>query len=103
MLDSTLDLKLAYNEVDYVVTGYATSSNKWSLTIVFSDYYDFAHTDWKTVITTGDGAAALNNMGAQAQAIGAVVPFHIQVTVNTTVLERVVEINRIDPPTQLLK
>ena len=102
-LDSTLDLKMAYNNVEYTVTGNITTSKKWSLTVIITDTYDFHYKNWLTAITEADATVVLNNMGATAQAIGAIVPYDIQVTINTTALERVVEINRVDPPIQLLQ
>ena len=102
-LDSTLDLMLAYNNVSYAVTGNITTFRKWSLTITITDTYDFKYTDWLTAITEVDATAVLNNLGAKAQSVGAIVPYDIQLTVNTTVLERNIETNRLDIPAQLQK
>lgn len=39
-LNSTTDLHLAYNNVNYSATG-VKSNGKWTLTITFTDTYDF--------------------------------------------------------------
>lgn len=82
-LNSTTDLHLAYNSVDYSVYGVKVNG-KWTLTITFTDTYDFEIQQWKNSMTDDALVTILNNYAAIAQSIGAIVPYNITVTVQTT-------------------
>lgn len=83
-LNSTNDLKLAYNKVSYKVTA-NKKSGKWTIKIVFSDTYDFAYASWKEYSGLGSTAVTIvNNYGATAQSVGAIVPYDIDITVTST-------------------
>lgn len=82
-LNSTTDLHLAYNNVNYSATG-VKSNGKWTLTITFTDTYDFDAQSWKNAMTDNALVTILNNYAAYAQSIGAIVPYNVTVTVQTT-------------------
>lgn len=82
-LDSTTDLHLAYNKVSYTVSG-KKNNGTWTLTITFKDTYDFESQPWKNTMTDADVVTVLNNYAAYAQSLGAIVPYNVQVTVQTT-------------------
>lgn len=69
-LNSTTDLHLAYNNVNYSATG-VKSNGKWTLTITFTDTYDFDAQSWKNAMTDNALVTILNNYAAYAQSIGA--------------------------------
>ena len=102
-LNSTTDLHLAYNAVSYTIIGNSLAGGKWNLTIIIRDRYDFEQQAWGNLSLSDALVTFINNQAASAQELGAIVPYDIQVTINTTALERVVEINRVDPPIQLLQ
>ena len=83
-LDSTPDLYLAYNHVDYAATG-TKAGNRWNITITFTDIYDFEVLDWEDVLTDGPIIVALCDYAALAQAIHAIVPYKVSVTVRTSI------------------
>ncbi len=83
VLNSTTDLHLAYNNVNYSATG-VKSNGKWTLTITFTDTYDFDAQSWKNAMTDNALVTILNNYAAYAQSIGAIVPYNVTVTVQTT-------------------
>ena len=83
-LNSTWDLKLAYNRVSYTATGYR-GSGQWRVNTVIKDTYDFEQIPWSTALSGYDDLVIiLNNFAADAQSIGAIVPFEIRITVSTT-------------------
>ena len=83
VLNSTTDLHLAYNNVNYSATG-VKSNGTWTLTITFTDTYDFDAQSWKNAMTDNALVTILNNYAAYAQSIGAIVPYNVTVTVQTT-------------------
>ena len=85
-LNSTTDLHLAYNKVSYIASG-TKSNGKWTLTIKFKDTYDFEAQAWENAMTDSAVVTVLNNYAAYAQDLGAIVPFGITVTVETTFTE----------------
>ena len=85
-LNSTTDLHLAYNKVSYTASGRNTNG-KWTLTIKFKDTYDFESQAWKNAMTDNLAVTALNNYAAYAQSIGAIVPYNVEVTVQTSFTE----------------
>lgn len=85
-LNSTTDLHLAYNKVSYIASG-TKKNGVWNLTITFNDTYDFETQAWKNAMTDSAVVTILNNYAAYAQSIGAIVPYNIKVTVNTTFTE----------------
>ena len=85
-LNSTTDLHLAYNNVNYSATG-VKSNGKWTLTITFTDTYVFDAQSWKNAMTDNALVTILNNYAAYAQSIGAIVPYNVTVTVQTTFQE----------------
>lgn len=85
-LNSTTDLHLAYNRVSYVASG-KKSNGVWTLTITFSDTYDFDKQAWKNAMTGNPAVTILNNYAAYAQSLKAIVPYKVKVTVNTTFRE----------------
>lgn len=82
-LNSTTDLHLAYNNVNYSATG-VKSNGTWTLTIKFTDTYDFDAQAWNNAMTDNALVTILNNYAAYAQSIGAIVPYDVTVTVVTT-------------------
>ncbi|MCQ2525006.1 MAG: hypothetical protein MJ123_11770 [Lachnospiraceae bacterium] len=82
-LNSSKDLHLAYNKVSYSVEG-KKKNNKWTVKITFTDTYDFESQAWKNAMTDSKIVTILNNYAAYAQKIGAIVPFNITVTTETT-------------------
>lgn len=85
-LNSTTDLHLAYNKVSYTASGRKTNG-KWNLTITFKDTYDFESQAWKNAMTDNLAVTALNNYAAYAQSIGAIVPYNVLITVQTSFTE----------------
>lgn len=85
-LNSTNDLHLAYNRVNYVASGQNKNGN-WTLIITFRDTYDFESQAWKNIMTDNAAVVILNNYAAYAQSIGAIVPYDIRVIVKTTFTE----------------
>lgn len=85
-LNSTTDLHLAYNKVSYVASG-TKSNGTWTLTIKFTDTYDFEKQAWENAMTDNAVVTVLNNYAAYAEDIGAIVPYDITVTVKTTFTE----------------
>ncbi len=83
VLNSTRDLHLSYNKVSYVASG-TKSKGKWNLTITFTDTYDFEMQAWKNAMTGNPVVTVLNNYGAYAQSIKAIVPYKVKVTVKTS-------------------
>ena len=81
-LNSTTDLHLSYNSVDYSVYGVKVNG-KWRLTITFTDTYDFEIQQWKNSMTDEALVTILNNYAAAVQSIGANVPYNTTVTVQT--------------------
>lgn len=82
-LNSTTDLHLAYNKVSYSVVG-RKSNNKWTVTVTFSDTYDFETQAWTNSMTDNKVVTILNNYAAYAQSIGAIVPYNVTITTQTT-------------------
>lgn len=83
-LNSTNDLKLAYNKVSYKVTA-NKKSGTWNIKILFSDTYNFEYASWGEYSGLGSAAITIiNNYGATAQSVGAVVPYNIDITVTST-------------------
>lgn len=83
-MNSTNDLKLAYNKVSYKVTA-NKKSGTWNIKIVFSDTYDFKYASWGEYSGLGSAdITIINNYGATAQSVGAVVPYNIDITVTST-------------------
>ena len=79
-LDSTLDLYLAYNLVDYVISG-TNSNGEWDLTIRITDEYDFDPVAWEDgVAEYSDAVGILVDHAVDAQAVGAIVPYNIMIT-----------------------
>lgn len=82
-LNSSTDLHLAYNKVSYTVSG-KKNNGTWTLTITFRDTYDFERQAWENAMSDDLVVTAINNYAAYAQSLGAIVPYNIQVTVQTT-------------------
>ena len=82
-LNSTTDLHLAYNNVNYSATD-VKSKGTQTLTITFTDTYDFDTQAWNNAMTDNALVTILNNYAAYAQSIGAIVPYDVIVTVKTT-------------------
>lgn len=82
-LSSTTDLKLAYNKVAYTVDG-RKNNGVWTVTVTFTDTYDFEYQPWKNAMTNSALVTILNNYAASGQNIGAVVPYDIKVVVKYT-------------------
>lgn len=85
-LNSTTDLHLAFNNVDYVASG-TKKNNVWTLKITFSDTYNFETQAWKNAMTSNSAVTVLNNYAAYAQSLKAIVPYKVKVTVQTTFRE----------------
>lgn len=85
-LNSTTDLHLAYNKVSYVAMG-VKKDGIWKLTIVFKDVYDFETQKWKNAMTNNPAVTILNNYAAHAQSIGAIVPYNISISVETSFVQ----------------
>ena len=83
-LNSSPDLYLAYNQVGYDATG-TRNGDRWDITITFTDVYDFEVLAWEDVLTDGPIIVAICNYAAYAQAIRAIVPYHVSVTVQTSI------------------
>ena len=84
ILNSTTELHLALNKVNYTVSA-TKSGGKWSITIVFSDIYNFEYAEWGSYSNlSGTAATALNNYGVYAMEEGAVVAFDISIAVTDT-------------------
>lgn len=81
-LNSTKDLFLAFNKVSYVASSTKNlKTGQWTTTITFKDKYDFDEIEWKNVSGLGQAAiAALTNYAVDAENIGAIVPYNIQIT-----------------------
>ena len=82
-LDSTTDLHLAYNNVDYVVFG-AKTNGVWDVSVTITDTYDFKHEEWKNAMTDNAVVTMINNYAYDAQQVGAIVPYTIRVTARTS-------------------
>lgn len=82
-LNSTTDLHLAYNNVYYSATG-VKSNGRWTLTITFMDTYDFDAQSWNNAMTDSALVTILNNYAVYAQSLGAIVPYNVTVTVQTS-------------------
>jgi len=80
-LNSTTDLFLSYNKVNYEVTARRVGK-RWNLTIVFTDRYDFEIQAWSNSMTDNNAVTIMNNYAAMAQSMGAIVPYNISVTVS---------------------
>lgn len=85
-LNTSTDLKLAYNKVSYIARG-TKKNGTWTLKITFSDTYDFDTISWKEAMKGDTAVAILNNYAAHAQSLKAIVPYKIKVTVTTTFKE----------------
>ena len=83
ILNSTTDLKLAYNKVDYIVEG-RKNNGVWTVTVTFTDIYDFEYQPWENAMTDNTLVTILNNYAASGQSLGAVVPYDIKVVVKYT-------------------
>lgn len=82
-LNSTTDLHLSFNNVSYEAIG-IKRNGRWTLTVTFHDTYDFDAQSWKNAMTDNAMITIINNYAAYAQSIGAIVPYKIAVTVETT-------------------
>ena len=79
ILNSTEDLHLALNQVNFVESGSKNSVGNWNLFITFSDTYDF-DPSWGS-----EGAATImNNIAAYAQQGGVIVPYRVQIKIGTS-------------------
>ena len=85
-LNSTKDLRLAYNKVSYIASG-TKKNGVWTLNITFSDTYDFETQAWKNAMTGNPAVTVLNNYAAYAQSLKAIVPYKVKITVKTTFRE----------------
>lgn len=83
-LNSTTDLMLSYNKVNYKAElTKMTSNGLWRVDIVFTDTYDFAAQDWKNSMTDNAVVTLINNQAAAAQSSGAIQPYNITVKTST--------------------
>lgn len=83
-LNSTTDLFLALNKVSYIA-GAEKVNGKWTIYIRFHDTYDFEYKDWMGAPgVSGAMATALNNYGAYANSIGAIVSYDIAIYTSAT-------------------
>jgi|GEM_PF-385307 hypothetical protein len=85
-LNSTRDLHLAFNRVDYEVNGRVLTQRgkrkKWELEVKFTDTYDFDIQGWNNEMSPNSKAITiLNNYAAIAQSLGAIVPYDVVVSV----------------------
>lgn len=79
ILNSTEDLHLALNQVNFVESGSKNSVGNWNLFITFSDTYDF-DPSWGSE----DPATIMNNIAAYAQQGGVIVPYRVQIKIGTS-------------------
>ncbi len=84
-LNSTSDLHLALNKVEYIASGTKSSSDVWTLTITFKDTYDFEEAPWGDM--GGELVTIVNNYAALAEDLGAIVPYDINIKVRDTFTE----------------
>ncbi len=82
-LNSTTDLHLAYNKVNYKIIGQKTNG-RWNLSITITDVYDFETQAWVNSMTDNDLITILNNYAAIAQSQGAIVPFNVEIALNAS-------------------
>lgn len=90
-LNSTRDLHLAFNKVDYEANGKVVHQigkrKKWEFRIEFTDTYDFDVQSWNNEMSPNSKAITiLNNYAAFAQSLGAIVPYDVSVLVKVTFL-----------------
>lgn len=85
-LNSTTDLHLAYNKMDYVISGKKTG-NTWKLEVTVKDTYDFETQAWKNSMSNSLAVTAINNYAAYAQSLKAIVPYKVQVTASASFIE----------------
>ena len=78
-LDSTSDLKIAFNKVSYDVELIKTSDRAWTIKITIHDTYNFDPETWKDLSSDPDIVDLMNNYGIYAEQVGAVVPYDIDV------------------------
>lgn len=77
VLNNPTDLFLALNKVNYKVNAKKTNGT-WDIQIMIEDKYDFEYQDWMNAPGFyGEAATILNNYGAYAESIGAIVPYNI--------------------------
>lgn len=87
-LNSTTDLHLAFNKVDYVARGNKNlTTGVWTLEVTFKDTYDFDHMAWSGVLSDQALVTIINNYADYAQEIGAIVPYDVKVVLTTTFTE----------------
>ena len=85
-LNSTTDLHLSLNKVDYIVrlTRINSNTNSWTAAVTFEDVYDFEKIDWLNNMTNNTIVTIVNNYAAMAQEKGAIVPYDIAITVTAS-------------------
>lgn len=81
-ISSDKDLLLAYHGMSYTYTATRTTPTaSWSIKVIFTDIYDFDKSNWKkNTYSVQAMINAINDYGAVAQSMGAIVPFNIKVT-----------------------
>ena len=86
VLNSTRDLHLALNKVDYSVYAEKISYNKWEIFITVHDTYNFEPARWKDYAGLNRALVIfLNNYGHMCQNEGAVIPYDIYITMNSQI------------------
>ena len=86
VLNSTRDLYLSLNKVDYSVYAEKISYNKWEIFITVYDTYNFEPATWKDYAGLNRALVIfLNNYGHICQNEGAVVPYDIYITMNSQI------------------
>ncbi|WP_133121232.1 hypothetical protein [Kyrpidia spormannii] len=76
-LNNPKDLFLSLNKVNYSI-GASKSNGTWTISVVVYDTYNFEYQNWMGAPGIyGNVVTILNNYGAYAQSIGAVVPYKI--------------------------
>ena len=86
VLNSTRDLYLSLNKVDYSVYAEKISYNKWEIFITVYDTYDFEPATWKEYAGLNRALVMfLNNYGHMCQNEGAVNPYDIYITMNSQI------------------
>lgn len=76
---SPLDLNLSINKASYTL-GAEKIGLRWDIYVRYHDTYNFEYQKWSSITNLPANAkTALNNYGALAQSIGAVVPYKVTI------------------------
>ncbi len=83
--ESNTDLYLAFHNMRYRLDG-VKQGGRWAVTVKFTDTYDFEYWEWsKKLVSKHNAVVAINNYGAMAQEIKAIVPYNITINVKYNV------------------